>query len=120
MMIKYGIQRTPQHPPAPRRAKRRQKDQYPLKPPPWTRNYPSSQPPAHPQTHPPEKPRKELPDHRFSVFRSLFSIVFHRSIRKPCGLLSDRVTGRSQPSVIRSRVSTTDGLVMRSVAKQRK
>jgi len=47
------------------------------------------------------------------VDRSLFSMVAHRSMRKPCGLLSERETLRRKPSVMRLRVSTEEARVSR-------
>jgi len=51
-----------------------------------------------------------------AVFRSRFSIVFQRSIRKPCGLLSLRETLRRLPSVSRLRVVMLVGRMMSCVA----
>ena len=72
---------------------------------------------ADPHPYSPAKSRKSKTFHPdFLFFMSLFSIVFQRSIRNPCGLLSDRVTARSQPSADQvPRVTTTGGRVIRSV-----
>jgi hypothetical protein len=53
--------------------------------------------------------------HRFSTFKSRFSTISQRSIRKPCGLLSDRMTSRKKPCVTRSRVTTLVVRVIRIV-----